>query len=602
METNLGDEPTNAPNLSKRDGYVAFEGGGAKGIAHVGAWRAIEESQLNVRGVCGTSAGAIMAALVAAHYPASKILDVQQKTTLLEHSTLNVELIAHLLGAKQWCLLSRMRNFSAALSGFAKLCRVLWADLREGWTGFLTRPFEWMVRCVWRLIVWWPPLTLLATIVVFCVFPPVGIGAAIGAVVVGGIAYRATRGICSLDELRENIEILLSEHSDQNFGPHDGKLTFHAAKKLGWRPLRIVASNLRTGAIEVFSVEQTPDVEIADAICASICIPIVFKPWEISGAVATAERALVRPTKYVDGGMLSNLPAWVYEEQRAANPESLMLAVKLDDSLPTDQQSVTPKVEASGYFRRVIATALFGAESLSTRVSGDLIELSCRVLKPCASGAMVPVSLLDFDLPFELACALVDEAHRKVASELRETLVEQPKKWDLPLDPIHRAAEQAVLSDPGNTFIPPVGGAARVRTSIAFKPPRFQRTWQLLYQRGFDRCDGDVRLLLPQDFTIIGACIDGAKVGAVAAAYTISDLRELASRGPGVEKQLGLSVWPELTWSLAIPLDRGPGPTDKAVVIIDSNTELADTVNSSDDVIVALNDVVQLCNALYGPQ
>ena len=45
---------------------VVLGGGGVKGIAHVGAWKAIEESDLEVVGIIGTSIGALVGACIAA--------------------------------------------------------------------------------------------------------------------------------------------------------------------------------------------------------------------------------------------------------------------------------------------------------------------------------------------------------------------------------------------------------------------------------------------------------------------------------------------------------------------------------------------------------
>jgi len=42
-----------------------FEGGGAKGIAHVGAYAAADEMRFEFVGVAGASAGAIVASLIA---------------------------------------------------------------------------------------------------------------------------------------------------------------------------------------------------------------------------------------------------------------------------------------------------------------------------------------------------------------------------------------------------------------------------------------------------------------------------------------------------------------------------------------------------------
>jgi NTE family protein len=57
------------------DAYGIFEGGGAKGYAHVGALKAAEKRGIFFRKVAGTSAGAIVAALVAARYTADELFD-----------------------------------------------------------------------------------------------------------------------------------------------------------------------------------------------------------------------------------------------------------------------------------------------------------------------------------------------------------------------------------------------------------------------------------------------------------------------------------------------------------------------------------------------
>ena len=63
--------------------FVIFQGGGAKGITHVGALQALEDEHLVPVGVAGTSAGAIIAALVAVGYRADDLLDPNEETTIL---------------------------------------------------------------------------------------------------------------------------------------------------------------------------------------------------------------------------------------------------------------------------------------------------------------------------------------------------------------------------------------------------------------------------------------------------------------------------------------------------------------------------------------
>src|SRR6185436_4796008 len=45
--------------------WAVLGGGGLKGLAHVGAWQAIEEAGLQISGIVGTSIGALIGALVA---------------------------------------------------------------------------------------------------------------------------------------------------------------------------------------------------------------------------------------------------------------------------------------------------------------------------------------------------------------------------------------------------------------------------------------------------------------------------------------------------------------------------------------------------------
>src|SRR5450756_808679 len=62
---------TQAPILLKAD--MVLEGGGVKGIALVGALSVLEERGYEFNRVAGTSAGAIVGALVAAGFPAGEL-------------------------------------------------------------------------------------------------------------------------------------------------------------------------------------------------------------------------------------------------------------------------------------------------------------------------------------------------------------------------------------------------------------------------------------------------------------------------------------------------------------------------------------------------
>jgi hypothetical protein len=92
-----------------RDAFVVFQGGGAKGISHIGAVGALADAHINLLGVAGTSAGAIVAALTAARYTAEDLLatDSSGKHIL---TTVDPKLTSatQLFGEKGWRELTKM--------------------------------------------------------------------------------------------------------------------------------------------------------------------------------------------------------------------------------------------------------------------------------------------------------------------------------------------------------------------------------------------------------------------------------------------------------------------------------------------------------------
>jgi NTE family protein len=63
-EEHPGWQPAPLDHLGSRI-WAVLGGGGLKGLSHVGAWQAIEESGLKISGIVGTSIGALIGALVA---------------------------------------------------------------------------------------------------------------------------------------------------------------------------------------------------------------------------------------------------------------------------------------------------------------------------------------------------------------------------------------------------------------------------------------------------------------------------------------------------------------------------------------------------------
>jgi NTE family protein len=69
-------------------------------------------------------------------------------------------------------------------------------------------------------------------------------------------------------------------------------------------PLKVVATELTYGNIEVFDAGKHPRLSIADAVRASMSIPFFFVPYRMNDDL------------YVDGGVMANFPAYVFREEQ----------------------------------------------------------------------------------------------------------------------------------------------------------------------------------------------------------------------------------------------------------------------------------------------
>src|SRR5262245_55620561 len=122
------------------DAFGIFEGGGAKGLAHIGALKSAEERKIRFVGVAGSSAGAIVASMVAAGYTASELFDPDNANS---GAILNADLTT-LLNPKIWRSVKPIKDLlkSEGLDFFASKQKLFWrvADPRK-------YPLNWHIFC-----------------------------------------------------------------------------------------------------------------------------------------------------------------------------------------------------------------------------------------------------------------------------------------------------------------------------------------------------------------------------------------------------------------------------------------------------------------------
>lgn len=408
---------------------LAFQGGGAKGIVHIGALMAVEELKLPIEAVAGTSAGAMVAALIAAGYTARELLDPDAKTHILQ-------------------------QFRA--EGYGK------APALFGTAGWAT------ISLFRRIKKWWMPIIgLLACMVVGAlvldVFHPrliIGIGLVATLLTVAtGLWF--LHGITTVKPIRDLVDLAIRKKlADQSEKPRDEiprNLTFEDLSRLGGLPLKIVATNISDEVGEVFSLERTPDVPVADAVAASICLPIVFRPWRFLCARGTGVSADIKERSFLDGGLISNLPVWTLElddantldetQSTERNIYTFAFAIRSGKpELAAAAEPAVPKRKERFWLRALGSSVISGSIELDTRGVKNMIHIPIE----CTIG------MLQFDAGLKDLAAAVSKAKVAVRNRIIEDCKTFPHIVDAASSDVQLAVKTA-LQNYKNMSLPPVG-------------------------------------------------------------------------------------------------------------------------------------------------
>jgi NTE family protein len=252
---------------------LVLEGGGVKGIALAGAVSVLEERGYEFARIAGTSAGAIVGALLAAGVPGKELADIIQDG--MDYRRF-----------RDPTLLSRLGPAGMAAS-------LVWSkgvyagDYLRLWLG----------------------------------------------------EHLAPRGVRTFGDLRrDDRESALPRDQDYR--------------------LVVVASDISRGRLALLPwdcrdpYEQEPDeMEVAEAVRASMAIPFYFSPLRYPGAAAGQ-------SWLVDGGMLSNFPVWVFDRGDGKTPRWPTFGIKLSS-----------RAEAVRPYRKVRSLAGMGHAMVATMMS-----------------------------------------------------------------------------------------------------------------------------------------------------------------------------------------------------------------------------------------
>ncbi|MHB8260604.1 MAG: patatin-like phospholipase family protein [Bacteroidia bacterium] len=96
----------------------------------------------------------------------------------------------------------------------------------------------------------------------------------------------------------------------------DGNATFSDFEKAGLFDLHVFAADLNIRDMKEFSVTKTPNVIVAQAIRASMSIPLFFDAWTFPNGIPDNH-------VYVDGGTIFNYPITCFDTDGTTNSETL---------------------------------------------------------------------------------------------------------------------------------------------------------------------------------------------------------------------------------------------------------------------------------------
>ena len=440
------------------DVVVTYEGGGARGIWHLGALRVLEASRregekdyealpiYNVLGVNGTSMGGLVASLQAVGYQAHQMLDLtptnssapgngwfsklvqvfDRRKTPLQRNTGSIVLenagVAQLINLfnRRQRLAIRMVSASKSRSRFVNLTLPLLAVNMVLFPVALLIGFMWFYRLGPEQHL---QAALLASLVfAFAVWKTIRHGLSGLVAGLGSAARLADRlDLCFAVPMKGYDDAKIKElHKQIKSRKYTRTVTFAdlddyikrvdngTALPAGFgKPisLALIASNITTGRLEKFSINNTPKVLIAEAVAASCSIPILFKPFRMKKAEKINNQEVLADNYYVDGAITSNFPVWTSDMARAANPDLIAMSFGTISNIRYPLRNFAERVGA------LVNTAMFGSGPLETRRTRN----AAFVHEPNANN---PVGLLDFDMDYDRASTEINRAERVVRGQI----------------------------------------------------------------------------------------------------------------------------------------------------------------------------------------
>jgi predicted acylesterase/phospholipase RssA len=175
-------------------------------------------------------------------------------------------------------------------------------------------------------------------------------------------------------------------------------------------PTYVVATDLAGQRPKVWSTRDTPDDTVGFAVRCSSSIPLFFEPVESGNNFL------------VDGGMLSNLPGFVFADEHASSLGGRLLAIQLAE--PDDP---TPEWNIGWLLSRLVSTAISGATNIQSRMLKNTSSISVKTGD--ISGTDFNLKQQDIDFLIESGRSAVESFVRNEHAELHDRFTAEEAKY-----------------------------------------------------------------------------------------------------------------------------------------------------------------------------
>lgn len=565
-------------NGSREKYYFSFAGGGAKGLVHVGTLQYIEgRDDIEICGVSGTSAGALIATLHAVGYKSDEIIakdgssqlfrDIKSTHFCKTEGLSDIDGIQGLFNQELFEAVKKLKSNNQTI--FARLGHV---------TEFFKSPKVFINNSL--LII---KSFLLASLVLCSVIARSFDNSIIGVFFATASAFSVLallfiiffwwaklRGKNTLEETANkvvnglsDIEIfrsIFSEIISKKFhGDSSKAVVFSDLPQLA-----VVATDIKTGEAVVFSANRGHgDIPVADALCSSMAIPGLFALQNLRGF------------DLYDGGMVSNLPSWVFDAEVKFHSRAKIIAINITSGAKIRNRHVESLQETSSIKRLLGASSLLanavlsGSQRLHLRPGTGVREFSIET----------SLSTEDFDAgPVERIDA-VDRGYAAV-SQMMQICKYGPAAYSYFCDLIRQDALEQLQIIYDDLGIENTVRARDLRVSIAVPAYNRDDVIQLKFSAGFYSQvlgrwipHSDVGLVLPKTRSVAGqAIMRGGPVfrSLTATKYGFLDGQE--------DHDVVNRVRRGVRWVLAIPFNAGDtsDTVPRYAVSIDGSGKLSD--------------------------